>query len=178
MRLFVSVPVPDGLKAKLAILGKELEQDDVSIVKPENMHLTLKFLGEVDEAGIADVEKRLRAVRFGAFGCELRSVGVFPNERDVKVVWVGCESGGKLETLAKDVAGALSGFGKEGERFSAHLTIARVKKRIDLSAFLQKHNGDVFGSFKVERFHLMQSVLKPAGPEYSVLADFEAGHGK
>ncbi|MFH0736988.1 MAG: RNA 2',3'-cyclic phosphodiesterase [Candidatus Micrarchaeota archaeon] len=173
MRVFVSVPVPDDLLAKVSALGKELAQDGVSLVRPENMHLTLRFLGEMDEKRVGDVEQRLRAVRFGAFRCGLKGVGVFPDENYVKVVWAGCESGGKLEALAKDVMGALSGFGGD-ERFTAHLTIARVKKKIDAKPFLARHKDDGFGSFEVKNFHLMQSVLKPTGPEYSVLASFEA----
>jgi len=174
MRLFVSVPVPDELKTKVAALGKEIAQDGVMLVRPENMHLTLKFLGEIDEKKIEDIEKKLSSVRFRAFDCALRSVGVFPNENYVKVVWAGCESGNALESLAKDVIRSLSGYGDD-KRFTAHLTIARVKRKIDLRSFLQKHKADEFGSFPVKEFHLMQSVLKPSGPEYSVLSSFEAG---
>ncbi len=89
-------------------------------------------------------------------------------------MWAGAETGGKLESLAKDVIGALSGYGAD-ERFTAHLTIARVKRKLDLKPFLEKHNGESFGRFDVKVFRLMQSELGPSGPKYSVLAEFPAG---
>lgn len=173
MRLFVAVPVPEGLKEKLAGLGKEIEQDGIRFVKPENMHLTLKFIGEVDDAELPAIEEKLKAISFAPMGCTLKGVGVFPNEDYIKVVWAGCESGGKLEALAKDVMDALHGYG-DTRPFSAHLTIARVKRKLDLKDFLQKHRDELFGEFEAKEFHLISSVLKPGGPEYTTLATIEA----
>lgn len=173
MRLFVSVPVPSNVKEKVAMLRKELSADGITLVKPQNMHLTLKFLGEVEDKKLAFIEQSLRKIIFKPFSCRLRGVGVFPNESYIRVVWVGCESGGMLEALANDVVGALRDYGND-ERFTAHLTIARVKKKVDLKDFLKKHKGDELGSFEVKEFHLMQSVLKPTGPEYSIIAKFHA----
>ncbi len=175
MRLFVSVPVPDELKAGVAALGDELPRDSVSLVRPENMHLTLKFIGETDEKGLSEIKSRLGSVRFAPMRCTLRGVGVFPSESYVRVVWAGCESGGALESLAKEVMSALKGFGKdEHEKFSAHLTIARVKRKVEIGDFLNKHRNEDFGSFEADGFHLMQSVLKIAGPEYTVIETFRA----
>lgn len=174
MRLFVAVPVPEELRAKAAALGEEIRQDGIVPVKPGNMHLTLRFLGETDERKLAGLEQALRGIAFAPFGCTVKGVGVFPNEDYVKVVWAGVESDGKLKALAKDVIGALSGYGGD-ERFSAHLTIARVKRKADLKAFLEKHRSDEFGSFTASSFGLIRSVLGREGPEYSTLAKFEAG---
>jgi 2'-5' RNA ligase len=174
MRLFVAVPVPDELKEKIAALGEEIKADGISLVKPKNMHLTIKFIGEVQPQKLPDIKEKLGKMRFGKFGCRLRGVGVFPNESYIRVVWAGCESGGKMEELAKDVMGTLRGFGGD-ERFSAHLTIARVKRKTDLREFLQKHMNDEFGNFTIERFELIESVLGGGeGPKYTVLAKFEA----
>jgi len=173
MRLFVAVHVPDALKEKLAALGKEIEQDGIRFVKPGNMHLTLKFIGEVDEGEAPEIEEKLRAISFAPISCSLKGIGVFPNENYIRVVWAGCESGGKLEALAKDVMDALHGYG-DSRPFSAHLTIARVKRKLGLKDFLQKHKDDVFGDFEAKEFHLIKSVLKPGGPEYSAVARFEA----
>lgn len=173
MRLFVAVPVPEGLREKLADLGKEIEQDGIRFVKPENMHLTLKFMGEVDEGKVPDIEEKLKGISFAPASCSLKGIGVFPNENYIRVVWAGCESGGALEKLAKDVMDALHGYG-DNRPFSAHLTIARVKRKLDLKAFIQKHKEEVFGEFETKEFHLIKSVLKPGGPEYSVVASFEA----
>lgn len=173
MRLFVAVPVPQGLRERIAALGDELGQDGIVPVKPENMHLTLKFIGDTEERKLASLEQALRGIRFAAFGCTVKGVGVFPNENYVKVVWAGVESGGALESLAKDVQDALRGFGGD-ERFSAHITIARVKRKADLGGFLGKHRNDDFGQFTISSFELIESVLGPGGPKYSTIATFEA----
>ncbi|HSB47734.1 MAG TPA: RNA 2',3'-cyclic phosphodiesterase [Candidatus Bilamarchaeum sp.] len=174
MRLFVAVPVPESLREKIAELGKEIQGDGVLPVKAENMHLTLKFIGEGRPDKLGEIREKLAAVRFEKFACSLRGTGVFPNESYIRVVWAGCESGGKLEELAKGVAGALKGYG-EDERFTAHLTIARVKKKLDFSRFLEAHKGEDFGSFDVSEFRLIESVLGGRdGPEYRTLAVFGA----
>jgi RNA 2',3'-cyclic 3'-phosphodiesterase len=173
MRLFVAVPVPGELRERMAALGKEIRQDGIVPVKAENMHLTLKFLGETDERKLAGLEQALRGIRFASFDCAVKGVGVFPDEHHIKVVWAGVESEGKLEALAKEVQQSLRGFGDD-ERFSAHITIARVKGRAGLRQFLEKHGNDGFGTFTASSFELMQSVLGPEGPKYSVIAEFKA----
>lgn len=175
MRLFVAVPVPTELRNSLVTLEKEIEQDGIKLVKPENMHLTLKFIGEVNEAKAAEIKDKLKNIRFTPINCSLKSVGVFPNENYIKVVWVGCESKGGLETLAKDIMNALHKYG-DTKPFSAHLTIARVKRKINLSEFIQKHKGENFGEFQVNEFQLIKSVLTPNGPKYTLLAVFKANN--
>jgi len=173
MRLFVAIPVPLDVRQKVASLGTEIVQDGIVPVKPENMHVTLKFLDEVDEKKLADIDAKLREVEFEAFDCEARGVGVFPDETYIRVVWVGIESGGRLKALANKVIGALSDYGGD-TKFSAHLTVARVRRKVDLGGFLGKHKEDVFGTFSVSGFELIQSELGPGGPKYTTMASFEA----
>lgn len=175
VRLFVSVEVPDGLRKRIAMLADELPGDAITPVKPDSMHLTLRFIGEVPQEKVGGIERLLREVRFGKFIVPLRSVGVFPSEDYVRVVWAGCESP-ELDDLAKKIIEALRGIGKEEARgFSAHLTIARVKKKMDVKGFLAKHAKDEFGSFGVDSFCLMRSELKPGQPpKYTVVAAFGA----
>ena len=92
----------------------------------------------------------------------------------MKVVWGGTESE-ELRGLAGKVEEALSGmFGKEARGFSGHLTLSRVRKKVDLKEFLGKHREEVFGGFAVDKFLLMKSVLQKGGPEYSVVGEFPA----
>lgn len=177
MRLFIAVPVPETIREKVASLGKEIIQQGVVPVKPGNMHLTLKFIGEADEAKLADIGERLGNIRFSPFPCTVRGVGVFPSEHYIKVVWAGAESNGALEALAKAVMDAMRAYDGHEERFSAHLTMARVKRKVDLKAFLDKHRSDEFGAFTVSSFQLIKSELKPEGPEYTVMANFRAKEG-
>jgi len=171
MRLFVAVPVPEDIKMRLGILNEAIKQDGIVPVGPENMHITMRFIGESDKA--EEIEKKLKSVSFGKFDCELLGLGVFPSADYIRVVWTGIESGDRLETLANAIAETLKGYGKD-EKFSAHLTIARVKRKVDLKDFLKKHEKEGFGKFTVERFALMKSELGPQGPKYTILASFEA----
>jgi 2'-5' RNA ligase len=174
-RVFVSVELPIELREKAALLADELPVDSIKPVKPESMHLTLKFIGEIPFDKLAEIEEKLRSVEFFPFDIELAGAGVFPNENYVRVIWIGVKSD-QLNDLAAKVGEALAGIGKKESRgFSAHLTIARVKKKIDVSEFLLKHKNDEFGRVKVSKFYLMQSVLefgKP--PKYNVLAEFSS----
>src|SRR4030042_1392569 len=106
MRLFVAVPVPGALKERLTGLCGELRQDGLAPVKPENMHLTLNFLGEVEEGKLSEITQKLEAVRFASFACSLKGLGVFPDEHYVRVVWAGWESGGGARARAKVGGGA------------------------------------------------------------------------
>jgi len=173
MRLFVEVPLPEELKEKIGKLGKEIEQEGIKLVTPQNMHATLKFLGDTPEKKLGDIEQKLRGITFSSLKCSIKGVGVFPNESYIRVVWVGVESNGQLEKLAEDVIGSLRGYGKDN-RFSAHITIARVKKKTDLSGFLKKYKNEELGEFEVKSFQLMESVLSREGPTYSVVANFPA----
>ncbi|MFN7991162.1 MAG: RNA 2',3'-cyclic phosphodiesterase [Candidatus Micrarchaeia archaeon] len=172
MRLFVSVPVPSELREKVSALGEEISGDGIIPVSAGNMHLTLKFIGEAGPHDAEEVRKKLSAVGFRKFECRVVGVGVFPHAGFVRVVWAGVDSGGALEALAGSIGDALRGYGAD-DRFTAHLTIARVKRKADMSAFLRRHEKELFGSFTVERFELMESVLGGGGgPRYSVLESF------
>jgi 2'-5' RNA ligase len=172
MRLFIAVHVPEELRKKMAAIAKELDREGIRPVKEDNLHITLRFIGEVPDEKASEIEQALRQVKFGNFECTLRGSGVFPNESYVRVVWAGIESGGKLEELSGKVNQALAGFPGD-EKFSAHLTLARVKKKTEVRDFLERHGGD-FGSFTVDSFELIQSVLGPDGPKYTTVAVFNA----
>ena len=121
---------------------------------------------------MGEVQEALRKVEFSSFKAGVKGVGVFPNENYIRVVWAGTETK-ELGELAGKVEEALSPmFAKEKRGFSGHLTLARVKKKIDIKEFLEKHKGEEFGEFEVSKFLLMQSVLGRGGAEYSVVAEF------
>ncbi len=172
MRSFIAIDVPQELKRNISLLKKDLNFEGIKPVEDENLHITLKFLGDVDSKKLSDVEKALRRVKFKKFKISVRSVGVFPNENYIRVVWVGCESKELIE-LRSYIEDTLADMFKK-EQFNAHLTIARVKRKVDLSAFLNAHRNEDFGEFEVDRFELKMSELSREGPKYSTLASFEA----
>lgn len=172
LRTFIAIDLPDELKKKVSALKSELNLEGIKPVEDEKLHITLKFLGDVKSDKLADIEQLLRGISFSKFNISFHSVGVFPNEDYIRVVWVGCESK-ELSELAERINAALGAIFKL-EPFSAHLTIARVKRKIDLSAFLNKHKNDDFGDFEVNNFELKMSQLSRTGSKYSTLAAFSA----
>ena len=174
VRCFIAIEIPDELKEKIANLAKELDVKGIKLVEKENLHITLKFLGDVKEDRINNIKHILRTVDFSNFNIRLHGVGVFPNEDYIKVVWVGCDSK-ELYILTKKINDALAGEFKK-EEFTAHLTFAHVRQKVDreFHSFLEKHKNNSFGEFVCSSFVLKQSQLSSEGPKYSTLVSFNS----
>lgn len=171
-RLFVAVELPEMLRNKIHALAAELPQDGIKAVEKENIHVTLKFLGDTPSEKIREIEEKLQRISFSPFHCLISGVGVFPNPNYIRVVWVGLQCM-EMQKLAAETEKALAGFGKEEDHpFSAHITIARVKGKIDVTQFLAKHANESFGEMSVSEFVLMESRLASGGPAYTVLKRF------
>lgn len=184
MRLFVAVSLPPEIRERLAAVQDRLRraQADVSWVRPENIHATLKFLGETEEKRLERIRPALAdAARAGApFSMELSGVGSFGG-RIPRVVWVGVGEGAEpLTQLAARIEVALArvGFPKERRGFSPHLSLGRVRSPRNaeaLLAALQEFQAEGFGSVTTTQVELMQSQLKPTGSVYTVLERFPLG---
>ena len=185
IRSFIAVAVDDGIIARLAALQGELRRADapVSWVRPEGMHLTLKFLGNVPEARIPDIGDALREVAAGraTFRVSMEGTGAFPNPRRPRVIWADVRDGREtLVELAGAVDAALAGLGfpPEDRPFSPHLTLGRVKISSHLEklmALLESHAGDRFGEMAVTEVILFQSELSPKGAKYTPLRRMTLG---
>jgi RNA 2',3'-cyclic 3'-phosphodiesterase len=176
IRSFVAVSISEASRRQIAGLLEKLRRDggpDVRWVRPELMHLTLAFLGEVSQAFLDSAKEQLHqaAKRHGAFTMQLKGLGAFPSPSRARVVWIGIDQG-KQEvcSLQSEVTRALLSVGYQPERrpFSPHLTIGRLRVPDDVSKavavpFLSE-------LFAVERVVLFRSVLGPGGPTYSVIA--------
>src|SRR5215475_5700123 len=134
MRTFIAIEIPPEINSALMDLQTELRRAgaDVSWTKPENLHLTLNFLGEVDEKRIVEVERACvsSAAEFQPFTLSLNETGVFPNARQPRVLWAGLA--GEIEKAVEmrgrlDDGLALIGFEREEKDFRPHLTIGRLK---------------------------------------------------
>lgn len=179
MRTFIAIEIPSEIKSALAALQTELRRAgaDVSWTKPENIHLTLKFLGEVDERRIGEIEKVCvsLAAEFQPFTLSLNDTGVFPNARQPRIIWAGLA--GEIEKAVEmqkrlDERIALIGFGREEKAFRPHLTIGRVKsnrKTRELIALADAHRLPAL-SFVISEIVLMKSELHPAGARYTPMA--------
>ena len=184
VRAFIAIELPEPIKAALSQLEDALKKGKSASVKwvdPGSIHLTLKFLGNVDAGEIPELTKVLsEAVRGVApFNLELANPGAFPGIQSPKVVWVGVA--GEMEplhTLHKNIERALVplGFSPENRAFSPHLTLGRVREE---SSFTERRNlGEAIAalkvgekpSFKVRGVNLMRSRLTREGAIYSCLA--------
>ena len=177
-RGFISIDI--GSFQKLIQFGNEIKNSgaNVKLVEPENIHITLKFLGDTNEVHIDKIEKIMEnAVNdIDSFEIKFKNVGVFPNQNYIKVLWIGIENKDKLEIIAQKIDKDLLklGFKKEKRGFSAHLTIGRVrsaKNKDNLLQIIEKYKDIEFLNFKVDSIKLKKSELTPKGPIYTTLKD-------
>jgi len=178
MRTFVAIELPRELTSKIDQLQSALKKTnaDVSWVKPQNVHITLKFLGEVREEKIEEVyqatEKSVKGLR--NFPVNLQGLGGFPNLKRPRVIWIGVEKGKEiLAELYPKVEEEFFkiGFDKENRAFTPHLTIGRVKSPKNLEGLASEINKTTFETedFKVQEVVVMKSTLLPTGAVYTPL---------
>jgi 2'-5' RNA ligase len=188
LRLFVAITIPERVRNEIIAVQHELKPlalGDVRWTKPEQLHLTLKFLGSVPAASIAAVKNSLSEVCAGVRPFHLRAqgIGFFPNERQPRVVWVGFEGDGNvLADLQTRVERRLAPFVEKpgAEKFLAHATLGRfqkyrrhkTEKLLPRARALANH---VFGEWRVENAGLFRSELSPDGARHSVVAVFPFG---
>lgn len=171
MRLFVAIRLPK--EALPAVLEAARPLDGALGARPlapENLHLTLKFIGDADAEKAKRIETALSAIRFQPFPVSLSGAGAFPSQNVPRAIWIGGKSEG-AESLAAKAEEALSFLNLPKEKFAVHLTVARSKGVADIEDFLR--TGEVC-SFEARSFSLMKSTLTPAGACYEVLREFPA----
>jgi 2'-5' RNA ligase len=180
MRLFVALEIPSAVRENLAALLKSLRAvaPQTRWVRPENLHVTVNFLGEVSEANLADLRSALAGARCDQdVTLDFRGLGFFPNDEHPRVFWAGIAASPNLKTLAADIEKAMEKLGipREQQPFSPHLTLARFELPglpEKLRAAIQENASRNFGSLRTGQFHLIESKLKPSGAEYTTLESF------
>jgi RNA 2',3'-cyclic 3'-phosphodiesterase len=180
MRLFVAIKLPEQIEIKLEELQHQLKPfaRDAKWVNHLGIHLTIKFLGEVKEERLPEIEKVLDECSqgFGPIKIDVSGCGYFPNERRPAVLWVGVNAD-SLKPLQESMEEkfAVLGFEKENREYNPHLTLARFRDphgRLPLVHETNKKKNSKFGDFVASEFHLFQSVLKRSGAEYTILKSF------
>ena len=181
VRSFVSIDLDDEqILSRVESIISSLKSigGDLKPVERENIHLTLKFLGNVSSARLGEVKEALSAVRFQPFQLEIKGAGAFPSLNRMNVIWVGIGEGWTLVQQIFEQTEILlqgQGFSRETRPFSPHITIARVRssrKKDETAAFLGHLSEESFGTFNAQHVRLKQSVLSPSGPVYSTLFEF------
>lgn len=174
MRIFVGIPLPSDIRDRLALLAGGLP--GARWVRPESLHVTLRFIGEVDEGQAEDIDAALAAIRAPAFPLTVAGVGCFDRGRQVHTVWAGVEAGPAIGHLYEKVESAMVRCGLEPERrnFKAHVTLARLRGTpvSRVGEYMQTRQGIFGGPFTADRFTLFRSHLGGEGALYEVLVDY------
>jgi 2'-5' RNA ligase len=184
MRCFIAIDLDEEIRGALSNLqqqlaaGADIKKSDVKWVRPESVHLTLKFLGEVKDEKILEVCNAAKEVagRHNSFDLKIESVGYFGG-RSARVLWVGTDSD-NLSRLQKDLEQRLAqaGWPEEKREFSGHLTLCRVrnpKAGVRLATISENYKDFKLGVMLADSVTLYQSQLKPTGPVYTPLANYK-----
>ena len=153
---------------------------DLKLVQPRNIHITMRFLGNIPPTMVDSIHDALKQISFSPFEIELRGLGVFPNLRRPRVVWAGIQKGAdELTQIINQLEPHLRrlGFKSDKKGFRPHLTLARVRSgrhKAELAQRIDNLAEYSFGSLTADYLRLKQSVLTPQGPIYTVLREIEA----
>ena len=176
MRLFLALPLPQDILDYLVTIKKDLGNRDAKInwVAKKNMHLTLKFFGNITSAHIPALQKALHTIRSSAFNVTLSQFGVFPSIDNPRVLWVGLIPEEPLFTLQSLIDQETLSFGKQEHTFSAHITLGRIKSFKQKKLFLEKFQALSLQhkTISFDHFFLYQSTLRSSGPSYKVLEEY------
>jgi 2'-5' RNA ligase len=181
MRIFIAVELPATIKAEVSAFQEAFEETRASIkwTRPESMHLTLKFLGEIDEARLSEVVNVVQKVtaKHQQMTLRLSGIGVFPHLRNPRIFWVGLSGETeKFASLAEEIDLSLAelGFPREERSYNPHLTIGRFKSPLgapELISHARQHPLQVL-TFCVSEVTVMRSVLNPRAAVYTTLFNF------
>ncbi len=186
MRVFIATDIGENVRRAISDLQQQLRskadinKSDVKWVRPERIHLTLRFLGEVEDKRIVSVCDAVRDAvsRHESFELDVESVGYFGG-KSARVLWVGTGRGSdNLHRLQKDIEGklALAGWSKETREFSGHLTLCRIRKptaAVKLAEMSEAYKDFKVGRIGVDSVCVYESQLRPSGPIYTVLGKFK-----
>lgn len=173
VRTFISVDLPLNIKKEIKKIQNLLPDFVGKKTEQENLHLTLKFLGEIDNAKVEEIKKRLGPIKIEAFEAEIDNIGVF-SEKFVRIVWIHLKGAEKLQ---EEIDKALEELFYKEERFMSHITIARIKSiknKIDFLSKLKEIKIPIV-KFKVASFQFKKSELFPQGPRYEVIEEYNLG---
>ncbi len=188
-RLFIAIPIPEPVRDEIIRVRQELQmpalRGAVRWTRPDQFHLTLRFLGDVPVAGLEQLKESVNVVCISARPLQLRAegIGFFPNPHSPRVVWVGIfDQAGLLVDLQKQIETAVRPFAAEpgAENFAGHVTLGRLKnlKPPDtrkLAALAQTVKDRTFGKWTAHEIEIIRSELSPAGARHTSLAAFWLG---
>ncbi len=174
-RLFIAIALPPDVQKKLSDFQREMKSfaKHAKWARVENIHLTLKFLGNAQEDRIAELASALQTISNMSFSIQMRGCGFFPNSRKPNVFWVGVDAVelGPLQQKVEEITARL-GFEKEKRAFSPHLTLARLRDPRGLDRLIEetaRRKDASLSEFTVSHFSLYESILGRQGAHYQVI---------
>ena len=174
-RAFICITFPDEIIKEVARIQEIISKQKFTgkLTELENLHLTLKFLGEIDEETLKKTKEKLKEIKFMPFKAKLEKSGTFNIKGNPKIVWLKIASK-KICAFQKQIDETLKPFFPPEERFMSHLTITRIKYVKDKTAFTEhiKKIKPKQLKFEIESFELKSSELQPLGPVYSTLEEY------
>ena len=178
MRLFIAIEIAPDIRERIIEFTEKLRPtiSKARWSRPEGLHVTLKFLGHVADEKVPAIENMLTKIESQSFAIKIEGIGVFPNSKSPRVLWVGIGAGPELAELAGrvDELTAELGFEPEKRAFSPHVTLARLQegdRKTKLSSILPVDKPS-FGTMTAQEFHLYESKLSPQGSRYFKRASF------
>lgn len=180
LRCFIAIELPEEIRKALAEAQRELKifGADIRWVRPENIHLTLKFLGDTQEEDIESISREISEIcsGFSSFSMELAGLGIFPGTRQPKVLWAGLNGSKEIIELQKDIDSTMAHFGFKPEKriFSPHLTLGRFRSPKNKDALLRaiaSENVKKHGLFEVKTVALIKSSLTNSGSVYTKISE-------
>jgi 2'-5' RNA ligase len=174
-RIFVAISLPELVKSELqeicyGVPGARWEDES-------KIHLSLRFIGEVDGLKFQDIQSMLAEIRSPAFFLEVKGVGFFPPKGETRILWAGLTESEDLRILQKKVESGLvrkAGLKPEGRKYYPHITVARLKRvhHRDVAMFIQRNSLLHLEPFEVKEFHLYTSVLSSKGSKYYIESSY------
>lgn len=176
MRVFIAIEIPESIKDYIAELQEKIydKNNKIRSVNKNNMHLTLKFLGEVQPHNVNQIKEILKKIKVSKFSVCLDKIGVFPSESYIRVIWIGLEPEDKILELQNNIDEKLKKLFKREKKFKPHLTLARVKFIEDKKKFIGKLKkiGVENKKIGIKNFKLIKSTLTREYPIYEDLEIF------
>ncbi len=179
MRCFIAIEIPDAIQALLLCVQEELKRNirGASWVKRGNIHLTLRFLGDVAPNQISTIKNAIEKVanRRPPFSMKIGGIGAFPNPTRPRIIWAGVKTGAnEVVAISKEIDAGLGqhGFGRDEKPFRPHLTLARVKRRINLKPLVdvfQQYDTINGATLIVDQIRVVRSELRQSGAIYTPL---------
>jgi len=174
MRLFVAIPLPEALKAKLEQLQEPI--DGFRWLVASQMHLTLRFIGEADKDEVRLIKQELQKIQHPAFNLKCEGLGFFPNRINPRILWIGIEPNKSLMELQAGIEEICRQIGRKPDKrkFKPHITLGRNNHATpaQLQAYIREKNLPHFETFRVGQFNLYKSTLSESGSVYKVVKHY------